>query len=112
MATAPLRKCMSSVAGTSVIDSPIVRVATSSVPLVTRARTAFKWYFSIARLAAATTFSAPGPCLGVEPVLGDRGTARGAAGGLAGAEGAPLGPIFATTTTRQGQGCRSSTRTH
>src|SRR5215212_2275742 len=67
MATAPFRKCMSTVAGTPVIDSPITRVATSSVPLVTLTRTAFRWYFSIARLAAAATSSAADPCLGVEP---------------------------------------------
>src|SRR5215212_9009049 len=69
MATAPLRKCISSVAGTPVIDSPMARIATSPVPLVTFARTALRWYFSIARLAAAVTFSASGPCLGVEPCL-------------------------------------------
>src|SRR5215213_1199278 len=69
MATAPLRKCTSGVAGTPVIDSPMARVATSSVPSVTLTKTAFRWYFSIARLAAADTFSASGPCLGVEPCL-------------------------------------------
>src|SRR5215212_2525851 len=69
MATAPLRKCISSVAGTPVIDSPMARIATSPVPLVTFARTALRWYFSIARLAAAATFSASGPCLGVELCL-------------------------------------------
>src|SRR5215212_11809706 len=69
MATAPLRKCISGVAGTPVIDSPMARVATSPVPLVTFARTALRWCFSIARLAAAATFSASGPCLGVELCL-------------------------------------------
>src|SRR5215218_9716213 len=67
MATAPFRKCISGVAGTPVMDSPIARIATSSVPLVTLARTALRWYFSMARLAAAATSSsaAPLPCLGV-----------------------------------------------
>jgi hypothetical protein len=66
MATAPLRKCISTVAGTPVIDSPIARVATSSVPSVTLTRAAFRWYLSIARLVAAAT-SAPSPCFGGEP---------------------------------------------
>jgi hypothetical protein len=51
---------------TPVIKSPTARVATSSVPLMTYAIPAFRWYLSIVRLAAATT-SAPSPCLGIEP---------------------------------------------
>src|SRR3712207_4219897 len=53
------------------------------------------------------------PLLRRRTVPGDRGVVRGATGGLAGAGGAPLSLIFATTTTRQGQGCHSSSpRTH
>src|SRR5215210_31806 len=58
MATAPLRKCMSSVAGTPVIDSPRTTVATSLPFWVTRTRTALRSFFSIALSTAASTSSA------------------------------------------------------
>ena len=69
MATAPLRKCMSTVAGTPVIDSPYALVMTSLPSTVTRTMTDRRWRAFIASctvlsIAAACVESTGGGALG------------------------------------------------
>ena len=66
IATAPLRKCMSTVAGTPVIDSPNASATTSSEPRVTRTITERSAYSSMRasitpRTASASSASAFAP---------------------------------------------------
>src|SRR4051812_37511116 len=74
MATAPLRKCMSVVAGTPVIDSPSAAVTTSLPSMVTRTIADFR---CSPAMVSRTIFSTASACAG---------GGAGGAGGLGGGE--------------------------
>ena len=58
MATAPLRKCMSVVAGTPVIESPTASVTISLPSIVTRTITALRWASAMVSLTTFITAAA------------------------------------------------------